>query len=51
MQANLQASVIEAYRGMKRTDASGNGKGATLQSLKELVKKDAERQAQLNAGA
>lgn len=38
--------MIDAYRGLKRAE-TGAGKGATLQSLKELVKKDAERQAQL----
>ena len=40
----MQASAIEAYRSLKRSQ--GNGNGATLESLKELVKRDADRSAQ-----
>jgi len=39
-QVNMQATAIEAYRSLKRQDG---GKGATLQSLKEIVKQDARR--------
>ncbi|KAK9908843.1 hypothetical protein WJX75_003642 [Coccomyxa subellipsoidea] len=43
-QGVMQASAIEAYRSLKHSQ--GNGNGATLQSLKELVKRDADRSAQ-----
>lgn len=44
LQGVMQASAIEAYRSLKHSQ--GNGNGATLQSLKELVKRDADRSAQ-----
>ena len=45
-QAGLQASVVDAYRELKRRGA-GSSSAATLRSLKALVQQDAERKAAL----
>ena len=47
-QAGLQASVVDAYRELKRRDAGGSSSSAaTLRSLKTLVQQDAQRKAAL----